>query len=209
MIELDRAELLRLGAGGLVAMGAAALLPGAANAQEPAPASPAPAPEEDDVAFLSFAAVGERASRDLYRAALRQKASGLLPLERRQIDRVASAKRAHIRRIDAALGADAPTTADFETVLLPGAVTSRARILALAAQLETLLVRVYLNGIGATIDPSKRLLLGRLLTYDAQALSWLRADAGKASPAGLYRPIDLEPAARELDKFLTTPAFPD
>ena len=100
-------------------------------------------------------------------------------------------------------------TDDFKTVLPPGAVKSRARILALGAQLETLLVRVYLNGVGATLDPAKRVLLGRLLTYDAQALSWLRTAADKASPAGLYRPIDLEPAASELDKFLSTPDFPD
>lgn len=51
--------------------------------------------------------------------------------------------------------------------------------------------------------------LGRLLAYDAQMLAWLRSHDDKASPAGLLDPIDLEPAADQLDQFLSTPDFPD
>lgn len=204
VIELDRGEFLRFGAGGLVGVTAAGLLPAAAGAQ-----LPAPAPQDDDIAFLSFATVAERASRDFYRAAVRQKGAGLSLRERRHLTRVASAKRAHIVRLDAALGADAPLTEDFVTVLPAGAVTTRARILALGEQLETLLVRVYVNGVGFTTDAATRLLLGRLLAYDAQALTWLRVAAGKASPAGLPTPIDLEPAGEALDGFLSTPDFQD
>jgi len=207
VIELDRGEFLRFGAGGFVgltSMSAAGLLASTAGAQVPAPA-----PQDDDLAFLSFATVAERASRDLYRAAHRQKATGLTARERRHIARVATAKRAHVQRIDAVLGADAPASGDFVTVLPAGAVTTRARILALAEQLETLLVRVYLNGTGYAEDPPTRVLLGRLLAYDAEALAWLRIAAGKATPAGLPGPIDLEPAAAQLDAFLSTPDFPD
>ena len=204
VIELDRGEFLRFGAGGLAGVAAAGLLAPTAGAQ-----LPAPAPQDDDLAFLSFATVGERASRDLYRAAHRQKATGLSARERRHIARVAAAKRAHVQRLDAVLGADAPAGGDFVTVLPPGAVTTRARILSVAEQLETLLVRVYLNGVGYADDPPTRILLGRLLAYDAEALAWLRIAAGQATPAGLPGPIDLEPAAAQLDAFLSTPDFPD
>lgn len=205
MIELDRGEFLRLGAGGLAGMTAAGLLvPAAAGA-----AAPTPTPADDDLSFLSFATVAERASRDLYRAAHKQKGTGLSARERRHIDLVAATKRGHIQRIDAALGADAPASGDFVTVLPKGAVDTRARILSLAERLETLLVRVYLNGVGYAEDPATRLLLGRLLAYDAQSLAWLRVTAGKATPAGLPGPIDLEPAAAQLDAFLSTPDFQD
>lgn len=204
LIDLDRADFLRLGAGGAVAAATAGLLPAAARAQ-----APAPTPVDDDVAFLSFATAAEAASRDLYRAAFKKAGTGLSAHERHHVDKVASAKRAHIVRINAALGADAPAAGDFVTVLPKGAVDTKARILALGEQLETLLVRVYLNGVGFAADPATRLFLGRLLAYDAEQLAWLRAAAGHASPAGLLSPIDLEPAADALDAFLSTPDFPD
>lgn len=204
VIEVDRGEFLRLGAGGLAGIAAAGVLSTPAVAQ-----IPAPAPVEDDIAFLSFATLAERTSRDFYRAAVKQKATGLTAAERRHLNRVASAKRAHILRLDAALGVDAPVTEDFTTVFPPGAVKTKARILALAAQLETLLVRVYLNGVGFTKDPASRILLARMLTYDAQQLTWLRGAGGRVSPAGLQSPIDLEPASEQLDAFLSTPDFPD
>lgn len=204
MIELDRADFLRLGAGGLISAAAAGLVPTAASAQ-----LPAPAPQDDDIAFLSFATVAEAASRDFYRAAYRQAGTGLSKLERSHIDKVASAKRAHIVRINATLGADAPTAGDFVTVLPKGAVNTKARILKLGETLESLLVRLYLNGVGFAADPATRLFLGRLMAYDAEMLAWLRGAAGHSSPAGLLSPLDLEPASGELDAFLSTPDFPD
>ncbi|HEX4365004.1 MAG TPA: ferritin-like domain-containing protein [Solirubrobacteraceae bacterium] len=164
-------------------------------------------PAGDDEAYFSFATVAERASRDLYRASYARK--GFTALERRHLHAVATAKRAHIMRLDAVLGADAPLSGDFVTVLPKGGLTTRPRILALAAKLETLLVRVYLSGVGAVSDPASRLLLGRLLTYDAQALTWLQVAAGHPSPSGLEGPIDLERAAAQLDKYLSTPDSPD
>lgn len=204
MVELDRADFLRLGAGGIAAVATAGLVPGVAAA-----AVPPPAPEGDDVAFLSFAATAERASRDAYRAAYKQAGAGWSRPERNHLNRVASSKRGHIMRIDSALGADAPLPGDFATVLPDGAVATKARALALLRQLETLLVRVYLNGVGYASDPSTRLFLGRLLTFDGQALAWLALRAGEAAPTGLSSPIELEGAADALDGFLSTPDFPD
>jgi len=205
VIEFDRGDFLRLGAGGVIAAAAAGLVPATAGAQ-----LPAPTPIDDDIAFLSFATVAERASRDFYRAAFERAKTGLAPAQRRHINRVASAKRGHILLLNAALGSDAPLASDFVTILPQGAVKTKARILALASRLETLLVRVYLNGVGFTEDPATRLFLGRLLAYDAEQLAWLRGAAGHAAaPGGLFSPIDLEAAAAELDAFLSTPDFPD
>jgi hypothetical protein len=183
---------------------AGGLLPATAAAQ-----LPAPTPQEDDVAFLSFATVAESASRDFYRAAFKQAGTSLSALERRHINTVASGKRAHILRLNTTLGADAPLADDFVTVLPKNAVATKARIAQLGETLETLLVRVYLNGVAFAADPATRLFLGRLLAYDAEQLAWLRGLTGHASPAGLLSPIDLEPAANELDGFLSTPDFPD
>jgi hypothetical protein len=188
----------------MIAAAAAGLVPAAAGAQ-----LPAPTPIDDDIAFLSFATVAERASRDFYRAAFKQAKTGLTSAQRRHINRVASGKREHILLLNAVLGSDAPLSSDFVTILPKGAVKTKARILSLGAKLETLLVRVYLNGVGFTEDPATRLFLGRLLAYDAEQLAWLRGAAGHASPAGLLSPIDLEGAASELDAFLSTPDFPD
>jgi hypothetical protein len=204
-MELDRGDFLRLGAGGLIAAAATSgLVPATAGAQ-----LPAPKPQDDDVAFLSFATAAERVSRDFYRAAFKQPKTGFSAPQRRHINRVASAKRAHIVRLNAALGEDAPQSGDFATVLPKGAVKTKARVLGLAGQLETLLVRVYLTGVGYVEDSSTRLFLGRLLAYDAEQLAWLRGASGHAAPAGLLSPIDLEAAADELDQFLSTPDFPD
>src|SRR5919107_161370 len=117
LTELDRGDFFRLGAGGLVAAATAGLAAPAARAT-----LPAPTPKGDDVAFLSFATLAESTSRDLYRAAFKRAGTGLSAAQRRHIDRVASAKRAHIIRLKAALGGDAPQTADFVTVLPRGAV---------------------------------------------------------------------------------------
>jgi hypothetical protein len=129
VITVDRAEFLRIGAGGVVAATAAGALAGPAAAQ-----IPARTPQEDDIAFLPFAAIAERASRDFYRAAVKQKGTGLTSLQRRHISRVASAKRTHIQRLDTALGADAPLSTDVVTILPKDAVTTKARIVALGEQ---------------------------------------------------------------------------
>lgn len=204
MTELDRGEFLRLGAGGLIAVAATGLAPATASAQ-----IPAPAPQGDDIAFLSFATVAERTSRDFYRVAFKQAGTGLTAAQRRHINRVASGKRQHILRLNAALGADAPLSSDFATVLPKGSVKTRARIVALGERLERLLVSVYLTGVAFVDDSATRLFIGRLLAYDAEQIAWLRGVSGRASPAGLLSPIDLEAAAAELDAFLSTPDFPD
>lgn len=65
---------------------------------------------------------------DVYRAVLRRNGTGRTAGERRHLLRVHAAKRAHIVRLDAGLGAAAPLTSDFVTALPNGEVTTKARI---------------------------------------------------------------------------------
>jgi hypothetical protein len=71
---------------------------------------------------------------------------------------------------------------------------------------ESLLVSTYLFGVSYAADSSTRLLLGRLLAWDAGLVAWLRGLAGQG-PAGLPVPLDLETAGATLDTYLTTPSF--
>jgi hypothetical protein len=67
-------------------------------------------------------------------------------------------------------------------------------------------VGVYLNGAAFARDSATRLLLGRLLAYDAQQLAWMRNLAGVAA-SGLPDPLSVEQAGTQLDRLITTPAF--
>jgi hypothetical protein len=169
MMVVDRGDFLRFGAGGVIATVAVGLVPATGGAR-----LPAPTPIDDDIAFLSFVTVAERASRDFYRAVFKRRTTGLTSARLRHINRVTSAKRGYILRLNAALGSDAPLSSDFVTILPKGAVKTKPRNLALGARLETLLVRVYLNGVAFAEDPATRLFLGRLLVYDAEQVAWLR-----------------------------------
>ena len=51
-------------------------------------------------------------------------------------------------------------------------------------------------------------MLGRLLTFDAQQLAWMRGLDGAPAAAGLAVPVSLEQAGAQLDRLVTTPSFP-
>ncbi len=198
---MNRGQFLRLGM-----TTAAAAAAGAGVLAAPAAAAlPVPAPQGDDVGYLSFGAVGELASLAWYRRALR--VSGFSAGERRRLTAAASAKREHIARINTVLGADALQPGDFAANFAASTVASRDRALAVGRELEDLLVGVYLNGAAFARDSATRLLLGRLLTYDAQQLAWMRGLTGGVPGAGLANPATLEQAGARLDRLVTTPSF--
>jgi hypothetical protein len=200
--NITRGELLRLGVAGAASAAAAGVFAAPAAAE-----LPPPAPQGDDVAYLSFGVVGELTSLAWYRRAAR--VSGFGAGERRRLGAAATAKRAHVARINAALGPDAVAPGDFAARFPAAALASRARALALGRELEDLLVGVYLNGAAFARDSATRLLLGRLLTYDAQQLAWIRGLAGGPAAAGLPSPATLEQAGAALDRLLTTPSSPN
>src|SRR3954471_22903566 len=98
---MNRAQFLRLG---IAAAAGAGVLAAPAAA-----ALPVPKPQGDDVGYLSFGAVAGLTSLAWYRAALRVR--GFSAGERRRL--TAAATRAHIQRINTALGADALQPGDF------------------------------------------------------------------------------------------------
>jgi Ferritin-like domain len=202
-VALSRGAFLRLGAGALAsgAVGAGALA-------GTAPAAPAPpAPQGDDLGFLAFGAVAERATLTFYRAAL--KTPGIFSAdERRTLDAARAAKRTHINKINAVLGEDAVGASDFAFDLPKSAFATRANAVDLGASLEELLVGVYLDGTAYAADPGTRLLVGRLLTVDGQLLSALRMMAGGPAAPGLPNPIGTDQAGAALDKLLTVPGSP-
>jgi hypothetical protein len=199
--EISRGQFLRPGLAGAVGTAGAGLL-----ALPAAAALPAPAPTGDDVAYLSFGAVAEQTSRAWYRRALT--VHGFSPGERRRLTAAAGAKADHLRRIDAVLGADAIRPGDFDASFPASAFASRARAAALGARIEELLVGVYLTGAAFASDDATRLLLGRLLAFDAQQLAWMRGLTGRRPAGGLPVPQTIEQAGTVLDGLVTTPNFP-
>jgi hypothetical protein len=201
-MTLTRSAFLRLGATGVATAAGGALGAGAALG-----APPPVLPEGDDLGFLAFGAVAEGASRAFYRQALAT--AGLFDAgERRRLAQARRTKREHLIRLNAAMGADAVGSGDFETDLPKSAFDTRDKALALGASLEELLVGVYLNGAGYAADPGTRLLVARLLTADGQLLGSLRAMAGKAVGTGLPNPLSTEQAGAVLDRLISVPGSP-
>jgi hypothetical protein len=199
--EINRGQFLRLGVAGVVGTVGAGLLAGPASA-----ALPTPTPQGDDVGFLSFGAVAEQTSRAWYRRALAVR--GFTDGDRRRLQSAQTAKGEHITRINAALGADAIQPGDFAARFPAAAFATKDRTIALGRRLEEILVSTYLNGASFAHDSGTRLLLGRLLTYDAQQLAWMRGLTGSVPAGGLPNPLSLEQAGAQLDLVITTPNFP-
>jgi hypothetical protein len=201
-MQLTRSAFLRVGATG-VGVAASGMLGAGAALAAPPPATPL----GDDVGFLAFGAVGERAALQFYRQAL--KTPGLFDAgERRRLAQARRAKRQHLIKLNAALGSDAVASNDFVVELPKSAFSTHARAVALGESLEELLVGVYLNGAGYAADPGTRLLVARLLTADGQLLGALRAMSGKPATDGLPTPLSTEQAGDALDKLLTVPGSP-
>ncbi|MEP6955037.1 MAG: ferritin-like domain-containing protein [Solirubrobacteraceae bacterium] len=195
---LTRARFLRLGT--TVALGTLAAPAGARAAL------PTPTPQGDDEGFLQFGALTERTALAFYRRAL--KTRGLTSGERRRLRAVAAEKVVHVQRLTAALGADAPSVLDYAVALPASAFVTRAGTLKLGRRLESLLCGVYVGAVAFTADPASRLLLGRLLTSDAQHLALVRDLAGLAPGGGLPDPIDLKTAGAQLDTYLKANGYP-
>jgi ferritin-like protein len=198
--RMDRGTFLRLGVAGAVAAGAGAL------AGPAAAALPSATPQGDDVGFLSFGAVAELTSRAWYQEALHVK--GFTRGERRRLEVGHVAKRDHVLRMNRALGADAIGPDDFAATFPKGAFDTTARAIALGVSIEELLVGAYLTGAAFARDAATRLMLGRLLAFDAQQLAWMRGMSGAVPASGLAVPVTLEQAGPRLDRLVTTPSFP-
>lgn len=201
-MDLSRGAFLRLGAGSLVTAG------GVLGGTAVAVAAPPPAkPIGDDVGFLAFGVVAERTALAFYRRALATPRR-FTAHDRAAFGRAVAAKREHVVRLNAALGADAVGTKDYAVDFPKPTFASKARALELGAGLEETLVGVYLSGAAWAADPGTRLLASRLLTVDGQLLAALRGLAGKHTVGGLPTPLSTDQAGATLDKLITVPGSP-
>ena len=101
--------------------------------------------------------MAEGAARAFYRKALAT--PGLFDAgERRHLTQARRRQARAPHRLNAAMGADAVGSGDFEVDLPKSAFATRDRAVALGASLEELLVGVYLNGAGFSADEGTRLL---------------------------------------------------
>jgi hypothetical protein len=201
-MELSRGQFLRLGASGVAAAAGGALGAGAAFAAPP-PATP----QGDDEGFLAFGVVAERTALAFYKKALTTPKL-FSAADRRRLTQARAAKRDHVNRINAVLGADAVGAKDYAVDFPKSAFATRDKAVALGIELEKLLVGVYVNGAGYAADPGTRLLISRMLTVDGQLLGSLRTMIGREMADGLPIPLSTEQAGDALDKLITVPGSP-
>ena len=138
-MDLTRGGFLRIGATG-VATAAGGMLVGGTAFAAPQPAKPV----GDDVGFLTFAVVAERTSLAFYKKALTTPEL-FDAAERRRLTMARAAKRDHVNKLNAALGADAVGAADYQVDFATSAFSTHDRAIALGIELEKLLVGVYVN----------------------------------------------------------------
>ncbi len=163
-------------------------------------ALPAPQPAGDDEGYLQFAAVATLVTRVFYREAA--KVAGVDEGARRRLARLRVKEAALRTRLTAPLGSDPPTLADFAVVLPATATKTLASAAAFGIDLHELRGAVLLSGAAYAEDSSTRLLLARVASHDAQAISVLRALTGRPGDTGLLVPVDLEQASDRLDALL-------
>ena len=202
-LRSNRGQFLRLGVAGVVGTVGAGLLAG--------PACRGAAGARAAGRRRRLPVVRRRRRADEPRVVpQRARSSGFSAGERRRLQQAATAKSDHIARINAALGADAIQRRRLRREL-PGRRVRHARPRARAGPTRS---RRCSSASTSTARPSPataatRLLLGRLLAYDAQQLAWLRgADRRRSAGAGLPNPLSLEQAGTTLDRLVTTPNFP-
>lgn len=196
MPSIDRAQFLRLGALGV----------GTGLVSAPVATAATPAPKDDDIGFIQFGAVAELVSLKFFRMARQAPAVNGAPQQR-----LAQARDAKLRQfwmLNGILGTDAIQADDFEIVMPQEDFATRDGVLALGEEIEALLVGTYLSGVHNTEDRATRLLLGQLLAYDAQLLTWIRERRGARNPARMPVPVSLEEAGPKLDRFLAIPGVP-
>lgn len=172
------------------------MLPSLADA-----APDAATPRGDDIGFLTFGAVAEGVLTRVFSDAQSVKGA-FTPSERRLLGQAHDRQLDNVNRLNAVLGpGDAIPLEDFHRVVTLG---SRAGALKVARRLETLVIGVYLNGVGYAEDAGTRILLGRLLAVASGHEALLTRMAGERL-GGLPKPIDLPGAGPLLDVYLKDP----
>ena len=174
---------------------AAGLLAGPAAA-----ALPVPAPQGDDVGFLSFGAVAETASAGWYLRAASMAA--LRPHgDRRRFAQSRAAKRDHIARINASLGADAIQPGDFVAAFADDAFASKAGALSLGREHRVAARERLPQWRGLRRDTTPRACCSAACSPTTPSSSrGCAASAARPPATGLPVPLSLEQAGTTLDR---------
>jgi hypothetical protein len=120
-----------------------------------------------------------------------------------------AAKRAHAATLQALLGDDADSAADFVETFPKGSLRSRRSLLRLAERTERLVIGVYLSGVAYAADQNTRALLGETLSADVRQLAVVRILRGLEPLDGKLAAVDIEVAGNVLDGYLRSPDGPD
>ncbi len=198
MADLSRAQFLRAGVGGGVALVAGGGVLGLAR---PARASREQEPSEGDLATVRLAASAELLAQAFYTGALRSKL--FASDERAYLERARANEADHYAALAKVLGDSAPVADDFEFAFPNDAFARRGRLLRLGSVLETVFVGSYAAAAGSLADPGLQVVAAQLAASEAQHLSVLAGLRG-GSPVGASFPqtFDLEQASAVLDPFL-------
>ena len=197
MSELTRAQVLRRGLGGGVALATGAAVMGLAA---PAGAASAADPTEDDLAMLRLAASSELLAQAFYTSALASKR--FTTREEGYLRRARANEQEHYQALASLLGATAPVADDFEFAFPKDTFTRRGRMLRVGSVLETAFVGTYAAAAGTLSVDSVRVLAAQIAASEARHLGVL-ADLRGGSPVGVaFAPtFDVEQASAVLDPF--------
>ena len=112
-------------------------------------------------------------------------------------------EQAHYALLAPLLNGTAPSDDDFDYTLPAGALRSANAATGFSLDLENLLLGTAIAASATTQDAGISESLARVAASDAQHVSALSSLAGGSPvPSGLARPVSLEDASNQLDRFL-------
>jgi demethoxyubiquinone hydroxylase (CLK1/Coq7/Cat5 family) len=195
--ELSRAQFLRSGLGGGVALVAGGAVLGLAA---PAGARAAEEPSEADLATVRLAASAELLAQAFYAGAVGSKKFS--KDEQEYLRRALANEKEHYDVLAKVLGDAAPVADDFEFAFPKDTFSLRGRMLRLGTVLETVFVGAYAGAAGTLTVASLQTVAAQIAASESQHLSVL-TDLRGGSPVGAAFPqtFDVEQAPAVLDPF--------
>jgi hypothetical protein len=195
--ELSRAQFLRYGAGGGVALVAGSAVLGLAA---PARARAAEEPTEGDLAVVRLAASAELLAQAFYTEAIGSKK--FTKEEEAYFQKALANEKEHYDTLANVLGDAAPLAADFAFAFPKDTFSRRGRILRLGTALETVFVGTYAGAAGTLTVADLRTVAAQIAASESRHLSVI-ADLRGSSPVGPAFPpaFDVEQASAVLDPF--------
>jgi hypothetical protein len=196
--SLTRAQLLSRGARG----GTALLVGGAAFAQlaERAAADPLPTA---DLAYTRLLVGAELLASDFYQRAVAASNAG--PAVMKYLKKAYANEQEHYHSVAGILsgaGAVAAVAADIDFTYPKDAFASQRSILALAEELESIVLGTYLGAIGGMQTSSLKQGIAQIAACEAQHLSYMSVqNGGKAFSVSFPPALTIDQASAAMDAF--------